>query len=180
MPFGYLRTENAYKNYKLHVEWRYVDAPPAPGKKRNSGVLLHMTGEDKVWPNFTEAQLRANNAGFFVFSGDSTCTEIQQATEQRKAKGNNKPVRVIKRQPDVEEKPIGQWNSYDIVCKGDTVTLTVNGKLANEATGCVPAAGKIGLQSEGALVQFRNIYLEPVENLAVLALATVFLLFNRG
>ncbi|MEQ8838410.1 MAG: SMP-30/gluconolactonase/LRE family protein [Lacipirellulaceae bacterium] len=145
MPFGYLRTEKAYKDYRLHVEWRYLDTPPAPGKNRNSGVLLHMTGEDKVWPNFTEAQLRANNAGFFVFSGDSTCTEIEKATEQRKARGNNKKVRVIKRKPNVEEKPVGQWNSYDIVCMGDTVTLTVNGKLANKATGCVPAAGKIGL-----------------------------------
>jgi acetyl esterase/lipase/sugar lactone lactonase YvrE len=163
MPFGYLRTEKAYKDYKLHLEWRYVDAPPAPGKKRNSGVLLHITGQDKVWPNFTEAQLKANNAGFFVFSGDSTCTEIQQATQRRKAKGNNKPVRVIRRQPDVEENPIGQWNSYDIVCSGDTVTLTVNGKQASKATGCVPAAGKIGLQSEGAQLEFRNIYLEPVE-----------------
>ena len=162
MPFGYMRTAKAYKDYKLHLEWRYVDAPPAPGKKRNSGVLLHITGEDKIWPNFTEAQLRANNAGFFVFSGDSTCTEIQQATQRRKARGNNKPVRVIKRQPEVEENPIGQWNSYDIVCAGDTVTLTVNGKLANKATGCVPAAGKIGLQSEGAQLEFRNIYLEPL------------------
>jgi hypothetical protein len=107
--------------------------------------------------------LKANNAGFFVFSGDSTCTEIQQATQRRKAKGNNKLVRVIRRQPDVEENPIGQWNSYDIVCMGDTVTLTVNGKLANKATRCVPAAGKIGLQSEGAQLEFRNIYLEPVE-----------------
>ena len=63
----------------------------------------------------------------------------------------------------MEENPIGQWNSYDIVCMGDTVTLTVNGKLANKATRCVPAAGKIGLQSEGAQLEFRNIYLEPVE-----------------
>jgi acetyl esterase/lipase/sugar lactone lactonase YvrE len=163
MPFGYIRTEKAYKDYKLHLEWRYVDAPPAPGKKRNSGVLLHMTGEDKVWPNFTEAQLKANNAGFFVFSADSTCTEILQASEQRKAKDKNKEFRVMKRKPGVEEKPVGQWNSYDIVCTGDTVTLTVNGKLANKATGCVPAAGKIGLQSEGAQLEFRDIYLEPVE-----------------
>lgn len=165
MPFGYLRTEKAYKNYKLHVEWRWVDAPPAPGKKRNSGVFLHMTGEDKVWADCIEAQLRENNAGFFVFIGDSTCTETQQAGERRKARSNgeNKKVRVLKRKPDVEEQPVGQWNSYDIVCKGDTITLSVNGKLANQATGCVPAAGKIGLQSEGGQLDFRNIYLEPAE-----------------
>jgi acetyl esterase/lipase/sugar lactone lactonase YvrE len=163
MPFGYLRTENAYKDYKLHLEWRYVDAPPAPGKKRNSGVFLHLNGEDKVWPSFTEAQLRENNAGFFVFSGNSTCAEVQPTDKQKKAGAKKKQFRVMKRKPGVEEKPVGQWNSYDIVCMGDTVTLTVNGKLANKATGCVPAAGKIGLQSEGAQLEFRNIYLEPAE-----------------
>ena len=163
MPFGYLRTEKAYKDYKLHLEWRYVDVLSAPGKKRNSGVFLHLKVEDKNWPGFTEAQLRENNAGFFVFSGDSTCAEVQQTDKQKKAVAKNNPFRVMKRQPGVEEKPVGQWNSYDIVCKGDTITLTVNGKLANKASGCVPAAGKIGLQSEGAQLQFRNVYLEPIE-----------------
>ena len=163
MPFGYLRTEKAYKDYKLHLEWRYLDAPPAPGKKRNSGVFLHLKGEDKVWPSFTEAQLRENNVGFFVFSGDSTCAEVRQIDKRKSAKSKNQQFRVMKRNPGVNEKPIGQWNSYDIVCKGDDVTLSVNGTLANKATGCVPAAGRIGLQSEGGQLQFRNVYLEPVK-----------------
>jgi hypothetical protein len=163
MPFGYLRTEKAYKDYKLHVEWRYIDAPPAPGKKRNSGVFLHLQGEDKVWPSFTEAQLRENNAGFFIFSGDSTCAEAEQTNRPKKVGSRKNQFRVMKRQPEVQEKPIGTWNTYDIVCEGDTVTLTVNGTLANKATGCAPAAGKIGLQSEGGQLEFRNVYLEPVE-----------------
>lgn len=43
-PFGYLRTEQRYSDYHLHVEWRWPETPT------NSGVLLHINGPDKVWP----------------------------------------------------------------------------------------------------------------------------------
>ena len=39
-PFGYIRTKESYSNYKLHVEWRWVNEPS------NSGVLLHVQGKD--------------------------------------------------------------------------------------------------------------------------------------
>jgi hypothetical protein len=50
-PPGYLRTEKNYANYLLHVEWRW------PEKGGNSGVLVHMSGPDKVWPKSLECQL---------------------------------------------------------------------------------------------------------------------------
>lgn len=60
------------------------------------------------------------------------------------------------------EKPAGEWNTYDIICDGDVVKLTVNGKLMNEGTGATPSSGAICLQSEGSPIQFRNVYLEPL------------------
>ncbi|HPU57810.1 MAG TPA: DUF1080 domain-containing protein, partial [Verrucomicrobiota bacterium] len=48
-PFGYIRTEKDYRDYKLTVEWRF----PQQG---NSGVLIHMRGEDKLWPTSLECQ----------------------------------------------------------------------------------------------------------------------------
>jgi len=32
------------------------------------------------------------------------------------------------------EKPIGEWNQYEITCKGNTIKLTVNGVFQNEGT----------------------------------------------
>ena len=43
-PDGYMRTENKYKNYRLHVEWRW------PEQAANSGVLVHMSEPDQLWP----------------------------------------------------------------------------------------------------------------------------------
>jgi hypothetical protein len=42
------------------------------------------------------------------------------------------------------------------------VIIRVNGVLQNEATGTSVDSGAIGLQAEGKVVEFRNIYLEPL------------------
>ena len=49
-PAGYVITEKEYGDYVLEVEWRW------PGKPGNSGVLCHVTGEDKIWPKSFEAR----------------------------------------------------------------------------------------------------------------------------
>ena len=67
-----------------------------------------------------------------------------------------------KREPS-NEKPIGEWNSYDIVCDNGGITIKVNGVVQNEGIKSKPASGQIALQSEGAAIEFRNIYLEPLD-----------------
>ena len=64
---------------------------------------------------------------------------------------------------DSSEKPVGQWNAYDIICKDDWIVVMVNGVLQNVATQCSEKAGKICLQSEGAVIEYRNLYIEPLE-----------------
>src|SRR5262245_22050162 len=48
-PAGYIITEKEYGNYKLTVEWRWEEGAKKI-KNPNSGVLLHVSGEDKIWP----------------------------------------------------------------------------------------------------------------------------------
>src|SRR5207245_7849410 len=61
------------------------------------------------------------------------------------------------------EKPIGEWNQYEITCRGDTIKLVVNGVLQNEGRHAESDKGKILLQSEGAEIHFRNIELTPLK-----------------
>ena len=63
---------------------------------------------------------------------------------------------------DSNEKELGGWNKYEIVCKGDTMKLTINGQLQNKATGVSLRKGYIGFQSEGVPIMFRNIKLTPL------------------
>ncbi|MCC7491365.1 MAG: DUF1080 domain-containing protein [Fimbriimonadaceae bacterium] len=145
-PAGYLRTARAWRDYHLTVEWRW------PGNPGNSGVLLHMSPPDKVWPRSIECQLMHRNAGdFWVIDG----TDFAEHT-------NQDDRRVRKQQESNEVRP-GEWNRYDIECRGDRITVRVNGLLQNTATACTVSGGLIGLQSEGAPIEFRNVVLTPLE-----------------
>jgi len=151
-PNGYIRTENKYKNYHLHVEWRW------PGEPTNSGVLLHATGPDKVWPVCIECQLMAGKAGDFVLMGGAGLT-VDGVDRQNAEK---RFVLIDKKAP-TSEKPAGQWNSYDIHCKGGSIRCYVNGVLQNEGTRATLKSGWICLQSEGSPIEFRNIYIQPAD-----------------
>ena len=151
-PNGYMRTTKTYSNYKLHVEWRWTAQPT------NSGVLLHSSGEDKVWPRCIEAQLKAGSAGDFVLIGHTGVT-----IDGKEYQDDNKMFISVPKKLDSTENEPGEWNEYDITCKGDTITVLVNGQLQNDAVKATDTEGWICLQSEGSPIQFRNIYLEDLK-----------------
>jgi hypothetical protein len=149
-PAGYMRTEKDYADYLFHVEWRW------PEEDGNNGVLVHMSEPDVVWPKSLECQLHSGNASdFWVIGGLETA---EHAKGGKRVKGR----RTIKLK-DSSEKPMGQWNAYDIICKDDWVVVLVNGVLQNVGTKCSDKSGKICLQSEGAPIEYRNVYIEPLE-----------------
>lgn len=144
-PNGYARTLQTYRDYRLHVEWRF---PSGPG---NSGVFLHVNPPDKVWPDCFEAQLLSGSAGEIRCNGGSKANGTTAAHPN-----------FIPRQKPSSEKPPGQWNSYDIICRSNTITGRVNGVLQNEVTGTSVSSGAIGLQAEGKPVEFRKLTIEPL------------------
>ncbi len=151
-PNGYMRTKAEYENYKLHLEWRW------PGEPINSGVLLHAGGPDKVWPRCIECQLKSGSAGDFVLINGMGIT-----VDGRDRQDVEKQFVVIAKKEQSSEKPPGQWNTYEIYCNEDTIRCYVNGVLQNEGTGVTDTAGWICLQSEGSPIEFRNIYIEPLD-----------------
>ena len=151
-PNGYMRTRAKYKDYHLHLEWRW------PGEPTNSGVLLHAKGPDKVWPRCIECQLKAGNAGDLVLIGGTGITVDGQDRQNVE-----KQFVVIPKKQQSSESPPGRWNTYEIYCKGDAVRCYVNGVLQNEGTNATETAGWVCLQSEGGPIEFRNIHVEPLD-----------------
>jgi hypothetical protein len=147
-PFGYIRTDKNFRDYKLTVEWRFVRIAPHAD---NSGVFVHVQPPDKVWPRCVENQGQYHHQGDFIFMGGTTFT------------GTNGPKQGgSKMQGQPNEKAAGEWNTYEVICRGDTVKNYVNGKLMNEAAGCNTASGAIAMQSEGGEWELRKIYIEPL------------------
>jgi hypothetical protein len=145
-PFGYMRTNDSFSDYSLHVEWRY------PFEATNSGVFIHVQLPDTIWPKCYESQLKAGSAGDFICMNGS---DLNERTD--------KSTIVVPKQAESSEKPAGEWNTMEIECIGDTVTVTVNGVFQNKATGTTLNEGHICLQSEGKDIEFRNVYITRLE-----------------
>ena len=63
---------------------------------------------------------------------------------------------------DGSEKPVGEWNTYEIRAAGKHITLWVNGGVTNEFTECETPRGYFGVEAEGFAIEFRNIQLKPL------------------
>jgi hypothetical protein len=167
--FGYIATEAEYENYRLTVEFKWGEKTNAPreGKARDSGVLYHFVGPDKIFPKSIEFQMIEGGTGdIIVVDGASLTVKGVTRNEGRFDRFGKGPWQDVAgyRDPKSEvEKPHGEWNRLELIADGDTVKYFVNGKLVNEGTGANPHRGKILFQSEGAEVFFRRIELEPIE-----------------
>ncbi len=170
-PFGYIRTDRPYENYRLHAEWRWVTEGVPENANRNSGLLLHVDGSNRVWPPFFECQLHSGNAGDLVLLNGMDCKELSELREKNIREAGNDPEKlarakrtlVVPRLHESGEKPAGEWNTADITMKGNTAVVAINGVEQNRATEISVSSGHICLQSEGAPIEFRNVYIEPVE-----------------
>lgn len=145
-PFGYMRTKDAYSEYKLHLEWRY------PVEASNSGVFIHAQLPDTIWLKTFECQLKAGSAGDFVCMNGATMKEQK----------NNS--RVVNKMSASSEKPVGEWNAMDVTCKENTIEVYVNGVLQNKGTGISASKGHICLQSEGKEIEFKNVFLTKLSD----------------
>jgi len=145
-PAGYIRTTADFANYTLHLQMRHL-------AKGNSGVLVRAVGPDKVWPKSIEAQGQSDNMGD-IWNID----EVKMTVDPARTKG-----RRTQKMHESNERPVGEWNDYEVTLDGGDLFILVNNLLQNRATGCEEGGGKICLQSEGSHKQFRNIVLVPIE-----------------
>jgi len=141
-PFGYMRTKDSYSDYRLNVEWRW------PSEPTNSGVFVHGQQPDAIWLKCIECQLMSGNAGDFVCMNQA---DMAERTDKSKL--------VVKKLTAGSEKPSGEWNKMEVVCKGNTIEVFVNGILQNRGSDLNITQGSICLQSEGKEIEFRNVFL---------------------
>ncbi|HEX6984404.1 MAG TPA: DUF1080 domain-containing protein [Planctomycetaceae bacterium] len=165
-PRGYLRTErDDFKDYHLRIEWRW---PEGTRDGANNGVLVHTTtpGALGVWPKSLEVQLGTGNAGdFWVIPGDDAVdpTTIDVPLEGVPGEEGRIAGRRHFNFTDGSEKPHGEWNVMEVVCRGDTVAVKVNGDVVNYAFNSSVTEGAVSLQSEGAPIEYRAVVLTPLE-----------------
>lgn len=161
MPLGHLITEKEFSNYKLVVEYRFSKDPG------NCGVLVHCSSPRRLYdmfPQSIEVQMQHESAGDFWCIGENI--EVPEMESRRPRKdadqafgGDAKDARRIIKHTHGAEKPLGEWNTMEIECKGAEIIVHVNGTLVNHGFKSTADSGKIALQAEGAEVEFRKVEL---------------------
>lgn len=186
---GYVATEKEYANYHLHVEYKWGKKTDGSKYVRNSGVLLHKINSDRVWPTCIEVQLAQGCEGDLIvirgggkaYPASITCeTRLADDGRTRWHKGGKPTVYSGKqfwwskhqvgfkelldtRGKDDIASPLGQWTRVECICRGNRITVKINGVTVNECFDANPAAGKILLQNEGNEIYFRNFELRPLK-----------------
>lgn len=162
-PQGHLVTEKEFGDYRLVVEYRF------PGKGGNCGVLVHASKPRALYgmfPQSIEVQMMSGSAGdFWCIEENLTVPDMEKRRPAKPGQafgGGPKDARQVKNLTDDSEKPLGEWNVMEITCKGDTISVKVNGVLVNEATQCTAKRGKVALQAEGTEVEFRKVELQEL------------------
>lgn len=154
-PNGCMVTKAEYADYVLKVKWRF----PADSKGGNTGVLLHVQDE-KYWPTSIEAQLLSGRAGdLFLTSPPDVRLDVDKSRQNPKAERHF--FRIEPKEP--VEKKFGEWNDYELTCKGGDITLAVNGVKVNEGKNGNLTKGRIALQSEGVEVHFKDIVIKSLK-----------------
>ncbi len=150
-PVGFICTTASHENYRLHAEWRWS------GKPGNGGVLVHISSgpKDRAWPLSLQIQTKNKSVGDLLPMAGATFAEPLTSAP------GAAPAIKAHTEPD-NEKPVGEWNTCDIVCQGAMIEVTINGVLQNKVTQAVPHAGRVGFQFEGAPFELRHVTITPL------------------
>lgn len=160
-PRGHLITDATYRNYRLEVEYRFTGTPG------NAGVLVHASTPRALYamfPKSIEVQMESGNAGdFWCIVEDITVPDMERRRGPRAQWGITEGKgRRITHLVDGLEKPVGEWNRITVEAVGRTVSVWVNGTLANRGTNATADHGQVALQSEGAPLEIRSVVLTPL------------------
>lgn len=178
---GNLLTEREFGDYQLHIEWRFKRTSGKPYRAK----LFNPDGTQKTDKNGKPLFKDIPNAdsGIFLRGSGKSQTNLwcwPCGSGQLWAFHTSKDPEVRKGALPKEnaDKPVGEWNAFDITMKGERVTIVNNGKtvINNAPMPGIPAKGAIVLQHHGginektkkfspasALIQFRNIWIKPLK-----------------
>ncbi len=143
-PRGYLYSKASYANFTLKVDYRFrrpADLASDAEFKGNTGVMIFINGEHKQWPVSLEVQGKYSEMATIKANGGAANVEIEDNADAR----------------TTARKPVGEWNSLEVVARDGALTASINGTKVCESKAGELKEGLLGFQAEDFEVQFRNI-----------------------
>lgn len=137
--------EKEFGDGVFRVEWRWRKHED-PKLAYNGGIYVRTSMDGKTW---VQAQVARAEKSPVV--GD--LMGMIPGDEKRQDHFQKGPS---------PEAPIGEWNAYEIACKGDRIDLSVNGKATATWEKCPLLKGHVGIQAEFGVLEVRAIRFKPL------------------
>lgn len=125
----------------FHVEWRFRKVKDDPDY--NSGIYVRSKGDGLTWHQVQVAHTKKP-----PFMGDMfRIPNVKKPSPEVVGKGDGAK----------HVKAPGEWNTYDIACKGKTISVAINGTKTCTWNDCPVPRGHVGLQAEFFVIEFKNL-----------------------
>jgi Domain of Unknown Function (DUF1080) len=139
-----LLTAKEYGDAIFHFEFCYTKIEGKTGY--NSGAYVRNSKDGAIWH---QAQFGDAKDGY-LFGVSPT------------ADGKNKFFNLKKEVKDMRVKPAGEWNTFEVTARGQTLTLWVNGAVTCQFDNCGQPRGHVGVEGEGYRIEFRNLKMKQL------------------
>lgn len=177
-----LVSEREFGDYVLKLDWRITGTPyinnripyVLPDGTHARGVdgkelTLSLPDSDSgVFPRYPFSKAQVNIWCWPIGSGEVYGYRMDASMPPEVRAGVTPKTQA--------DKPVGEWNTFEITMKGDRLTVVLNGitVIDNAQLPGIPERGPIALQHHGgyrngqytgppSLVQFRNIRIKPLD-----------------
>ncbi|GAB3260981.1 hypothetical protein GCM10027347_25720 [Larkinella harenae] len=134
-------TDKQYRDFEMLVDWKITE-------KGDAGVYLRGTPQVQIWdPARVDVGAQVGSGGLY-----------------NNKKFESKPLKRV-------DNPVGEWNTFRIVMKGERVTVYLNGELVTDNTVLenywdrnlpIFPQEQIELQAHGTYVAYRDIYIREL------------------
>ena len=144
---GWLRSDKTYADFKLVMEFRFLE------EKANSGIFVRTGPTSKQnkngWPD-NGYQIQCMDS----LTGKPLATILPYGAPPFEQESDLKALKKA-------YKPAGEWQTFEITAKGETLEIKLNDTLITTAKSIKNREGHIGIQGEKGLLEFRKIELHP-------------------
>jgi hypothetical protein len=146
---GGIQTDAFYRDFVLRLEYRLESGQVS---RFGAGILINQCAPDRGMFGTIECDIGDGTTGRLWLSPGATVNGMTP--------GGDKPLSIPRLSG--EERPVGQWNEYEIRCAGREITLSLNGQVVNRGTCHEPIWGRIGVISQESVISYRNIRLSAI------------------
>ena len=165
-----LWTKEKFKDFTLLVDWRFPDEPvidEVPVILTDGSRAMQADGSDLLVPVRDagdsgvylrgESRYQVNMWAWPVGSGEFYAIRRDTTLAPQVRRGVTPILNA--------DRPLGQWNRFEITLIGERVTVVLNGKtvLREALLPGIQKSGPIALQHHGDHVQFANIYIKELD-----------------